>query len=61
MWKPSKLIRYIYRKRDVTKITVVYFANLEANEKMEIGTKKFTQYRNDRLSNIYDTVFLLSS
>ena len=61
MWKPSKLIRYIYRKGDVTKITVVYFANLEAKEKMEIGTKKFTQYRNDRLSNIYDTVFLLSS
>lgn len=58
MWKPSKLIRYIYGKRDVTKITVVYFANLEAKEKMEIETKKFTQYRNDRLSNIYDRVYL---
>ena len=58
MWKPSKLIRYIYGKRDATKITVVYFANLEAKEKMEIETKKFTQYRNDRLSNIYDRVYL---
>lgn len=40
---------------------MVYFANLEAKEKMGTETKKFTQYRNDRLSNIYDRVFLLSS